>query len=243
MTELLLETWVLPIRSYIVNEWNPRDSHLLIDIIEMWEPLLPKDLLTDLYDNLIFPKLKSDVEQWNPTQEKMMIHLWIHPWFPLLGEKRIGLLWKPIQFKLSTTLQQWHPSDKSALLLLGPWLRVFDISTWENLIIRVVLPKLMYALKDFVVNPRSQDVEPIKWLLDWADFIPQDHLVNLLENYLLKKMVTTLDSWVKMENAAPGEMMIWINGWKSLLGKKVTQMPIVDNYFSSMINRINNKFK
>ena len=50
----------------------------------------------------------------------MALHTWLHPWLPYLGT-RMEELYPGIRFKLSTALQQWHPSDQSALALLSPW--------------------------------------------------------------------------------------------------------------------------
>ena len=60
------------------------------------------------------------VEQWEPRTETVALHAWLHPWLPYLGT-RMDELYPGIRFKLSTALQQWHPSDQSALALLSPW--------------------------------------------------------------------------------------------------------------------------
>lgn len=60
------------------------------------------------------------VEQWEPRTETVAVHAWLHPWLPYLGA-RMDQLYPTIRFKLSAALQQWHPSDQSALALLRPW--------------------------------------------------------------------------------------------------------------------------
>ena len=60
------------------------------------------------------------VEQWEPRTETVAVHAWLHPWLPYLGS-RMDQLYPTIRFKLSAALQQWHPSDQSALALLRPW--------------------------------------------------------------------------------------------------------------------------
>ena len=238
MSQLINDTWAIPVRSYILNQWEPKEPFLLIDMLEMWRSLIPKSIMESFYDKIIFPKLQKAVDDWNPTQDRMMVHIWLHPWFPLLGEKRMLGLWKPIQYKISIVLQQWQASDRSALLLLTPWLKVFEPKTWENLILRLVLPKLMFALKDLQINPKNQNVDPVKWLLEWADFVPQEHLVSLLESYIFKKMNETLNKWFDMEGANHNEMIIWLNGWRNLLGKKVTDLTAIKHNFEIMVNKL-----
>ena len=67
------------------------------------------------------------MEQWEPRTETVALHAWLHPWLPYLGT-RMEELYPGIRFKLSTALQQWHPSDQSALALLSPWhtVRILD---------------------------------------------------------------------------------------------------------------------
>ena len=50
----------------------------------------------------------------------MPLHAWLHPWLPLLGPE-LEDLYPGIRFRLASALQQWHPSDSSALALLSPW--------------------------------------------------------------------------------------------------------------------------
>ena len=66
------------------------------------------------------------VEQWEPRTETVAVHAWLHPWLPYLGP-RMDELYPTIRFKLSAALQQWHPSDQSALALLRPWHTVFAL--------------------------------------------------------------------------------------------------------------------
>ncbi len=57
-----------------------------------------------MYDNLIFPKIKDTVEQWNPLTDSVPVHFWLHPWLPVLGYERMSPLWKNIINKISNAL-------------------------------------------------------------------------------------------------------------------------------------------
>jgi len=234
LSEIFNRSWLAPLRSYILNEWNPKDPDILILLVEKWKPIVPVVVLSQLYDTVIMQKLQNAVDTWTPTSDRMPVHIWLHPWFPLLGEKRLETLWKSIQLKLSQLLMQWEPQDKSALVLLKPWLRVFERSSWENLIDRCILPKLMFALRDFEVNPKKQKVDPVRWLIDWAGYLSQENLVSILENNVLRKIVEVGMEWISSPSSKTEEIRVWLDGWKELLGPKVMSIPTVQHYFKSL---------
>ena len=60
------------------------------------------------------------MQAWEPREEVIPLHTWLHPWLELLG-RQLEDLYPTIRFKLATALQAWHPSDSSALTLLSPW--------------------------------------------------------------------------------------------------------------------------
>ncbi len=60
------------------------------------------------------------MQAWEPRSETVPLHAWLHPWLPLLGAQ-LEDLYPGIRFRLAAALQQWHPSDASALALLSPW--------------------------------------------------------------------------------------------------------------------------
>jgi len=222
--EIFNQSWALPVRTYVLNFWNPKDCEPLISLFEKWEGLVPQDILNQIYDSVMMPKLKQAVESWSPTTDRVMIHIWLHPWLPLLGMERLSSLWKPIQLKFSQALVQWHPKDKSALMILKPWFKVFDYTSWENLMMRCILPKLLYSFKDFTINPKKQQIEPVEWLLDWAEFLPEEQLTEIVENYILKKLEETAKDWASTPGVNKKEMEQWIKGWKHLIGEKAAKL-------------------
>lgn len=105
---LLAETALLPLRSAVVNQWEPRDPELLLRCIEAFAPVLPPasralllartaPRLTSLLgrtnsharthpqESSVLPKLVAAVDAWDPRTDAVPIHAWLHPWLPLLG--------------------------------------------------------------------------------------------------------------------------------------------------------------
>lgn len=56
---VLQTSWLDSLRRTIVNDWDPRDCEPLLEVLEVWKPLLPDELLERrILDQLILPKLQ-----------------------------------------------------------------------------------------------------------------------------------------------------------------------------------------
>jgi tuftelin-interacting protein 11 len=86
-----------PLRSLVLNSWEPRDPEPLLRFFEAWEALLPASVKENMYDQLVMPKLTAAVDQWDPRLETVPIHAWLHPWLPLLAA-RMEPLYAPIRW-------------------------------------------------------------------------------------------------------------------------------------------------
>lgn len=230
---------VMPKLSRVVtNDWEPRSPEPMLQFMELWGPLLPGALQQQVLESLIFPKLCRAVEQWEPRTETVALHTWLHPWLPYLGT-RMEELYPGIRFKLSTALQQWHPSDQSALALLSPWHTVFDAKDWDALVMRSIVPKLAWALQDvLVINPLQQDLAPFHWLTAWHAVLPQHHMVNLLEFRFFPAWHRVLHHWLSSQPDFE-EVTRWYLGWKSLFPQDLVDHERIRAQFTSALNSMN----
>ncbi|XP_072046087.1 tuftelin-interacting protein 11-like [Amphiura filiformis] len=225
---LVWEVWMPNIRRTISN-WNVKESDVIIELLENWLPQLPKWVLQNILDQLVFPKLQAAVEEWNPLTDVVPVHSWLHPWLPLMGEK-LEPIYTPIRQKLSHALVNWHPSDSSAKTILMPWKRVFSQGTMEAFVIRNIVPKLAVCLQEFVINPYQQHLEPFHWVMAWDDFVPKTAMLSLFEKHFFPKWLQVLSSWL---NNRPNyeEVTKWYKGWKNLMPERLINEPIVKAQF------------
>lgn len=220
---LLSLTWLPRIRQVVNNEWNPTEPDALVSLLESWtgtgndEPsLLPQWLVLNVLDQLVTPKLERTLAAWVPRRDGYAVHSWIHPWLPLFGDVRMKPLLDTVRQKMTVVLQDWKPGEDTAIQMLEPWKEVFTPADMESLVQRIVLPKLLLALRhDLAVNPARQDLKPIKWVLQWKDLVGINLLAHAFQTEFFPKWLWTLWQWLANPACNPAEVTQWYSIWKS----------------------------
>uniref|UniRef100_UPI00358ECF24 tuftelin-interacting protein 11 n=1 Tax=Myxine glutinosa TaxID=7769 RepID=UPI00358ECF24 len=234
---LLWEAWMPCVRR-AASRWQPRDCEPYVCLLEQWLPLLPPWLTDNILDQLVLPRLRIEVENWNPLTDTVPIHAWIHPWLPLMGPTRLEPLYAPIRQKLGNALQRWHPSDPSAKLILRPWKEVFSAGSWEAFTVKHILPKLDLCLADFLINPHQQHLDPFRWVMDWEGMLSISSLVSLLDKRFFPKWLQVLCAWLT-NGPNYEEIVKWYQGWKSLFSELLLAHPTMRDKFNEALDIMN----
>lgn len=135
-----------------------------------------------------------------------------------------------IRRKLGAALRAWHPSDRSARLMLQPWVQVFAKNDMNTFLKNNILPKLGEALSELVINPHQQHLDQWNWVYDWKDLIPIPTMATLLDQYFFPKWLQVLGLWL---NHSPNYEQVtnWYTGWKGMLNEKLLVEPNVKGKF------------
>lgn len=235
--QLVWNAWMPSVRGAI-QQWTCRQPEPLIELIEHWMPILPGWILENILDLLILPKLTLEVAEWNPLTDTVPIHTWIHPWLPLLRSRLDTLIYPIIRRKLGSALGGWHPSDRSARLMLQPWAQVFTKDDMEAFLVKNIIPKLQIALSEFVINPHQQHLDQWNWVYEWKDLIPPHIMAGLLDKFFFPKWLQVLALWL---NHSPNydQVTNWYMGWKGMLSEKLLAEPLVKEHFKKALDMMN----
>lgn len=227
------------IRRCISTEWNPKkDPEIAVELLSglygSGGCFINHKELHSLLISAVMPRLRSEVEKWDPTSDMIPIHWWLHPWLSLL-KADLSDLYPDIRRKLGRALAGWNPSDESAMLLIAPWKGVFDDTSMDNLIQRAIVPKLVSAIRGIPLDPLQTTAEHTKLfsaVISWYKLVPRIHMLCILEGEFFPRWLQILCSWLTSESPDFSEISDWYVGWKSLLPAEMLSDESIALYFN-----------
>jgi tuftelin-interacting protein 11 len=101
----------MPVVQRAAIRWDPRTNYLqMIELVATWVPILPSWLQDNLFDNVIVPRIRDKVDEWDPINDEIAIDTWVIPWHEILGD-RLLIVYPLIRQKLAKALRHWQAKD------------------------------------------------------------------------------------------------------------------------------------
>ncbi|PWN32361.1 TFP11-domain-containing protein [Meira miltonrushii] len=152
---LLWNVWMPPVRSALNNEWDVFGSTAVTKFYESWTPLLPAFIRDNVTHQLILPKLRSAVSDWDG---KSVLYKVVFPWMPLLHHQIDDIILESKR-RIRSSLKSWRVSE-GIPSELRKWRDVFRTSEWDSMLLEYVVEKLSTYLRvelKITASPRAQD--------------------------------------------------------------------------------------
>eukprot|EP00833_Pecoramyces_ruminatium_P009386 jgi/Orpsp1_1/1183418/evm.model.c7180000085097.1 len=253
---LLYNSWLPKIRQTINNDWDPKNPDALIKLLEEWEAVLPQWLKNNIIEQLIIPKLKHEVDQWIPQvyfknsslDENIPLHSYLLPWLVIIDEEKMHLhLFESVKNKLIVYLHNKPfletEKDGGTFILqnLCSWLEVLTKDDFMDILTQCVLPELIRHLRyNFFINPAKQDIQPLKQVLSWSEFVPGMLMTKIIITEFFPKWYKILAMWLKSGETNGNEpnyseIAAWYKSWKDTL----KDIQGLDDYWKQGLDMMN----
>ncbi|KAK4420900.1 Septin and tuftelin-interacting protein 11 [Sesamum alatum] len=230
-------SYALPLFIRIFQGWDPLHSPTHgVEVVSLWKKLLQgKDSLNfsiaaspymQLLMEVVFPAVRiSGTNSWQARDPEPMLRF-LDSWEDLLPPPTLQLILESVVMpKISAAVDSWDPhwqvfftlgtQAMSAYYILSPWKTVFDPASWEQLMVRYIIPKLLAVMHDLQINPANQNLDQFYWVRTWVTSLPTHHMLQLMDVFF-NKWQEVLYHWLCSKPDFE-EVTKWYLGWKELL--------------------------
>ncbi|KAL1801584.1 hypothetical protein ACET3X_001926 [Alternaria dauci] len=240
---MMLKYW-LPTVSSAVTQWDVKNPHPMVHLVEVWKPVLPPFIAKRLIEQ-ITRKLSTSVQGWDPRKFKRSPHTWVVEWLPFLkptdlDPKGSGLV-ADVKRQLRHALRSIDLS-KGPLPGMDHWRKVFGKGEFDHLLTSHLVPRLATHLRDkFEINPADQDMAPLEAVFAWRGFISNKVIGELLKAQFFPKFLETLHLWLTSPGDVFEEVQLWLAWWRNeILQDDINNLPSVASAWNEAYSLIGN---
>ncbi|KAL3077180.1 hypothetical protein niasHS_013169 [Heterodera schachtii] len=209
-------------------EWSPRSNGpVMISLVQKWMQVLPGWILENLLEQILIPRIREQIDLWDPITDTVPIESWLLPWHSLMGDRLLPA-YASVRQKLAKGLRNWYPGDRSAIECIRPWKEVFSSGIIHTFIGMNILPKLEKALQS--IDLISTDYFDQLELFDWMDFVGGEPIGKILANaffpryydYLRSQLNSPMLSVQELERVKKNYM-----NWKNLFPQEIISQQVI----------------
>jgi tuftelin-interacting protein 11 len=202
--------------------------------------MLPAFIRDNILDQLILPKVRKAVDEWDTRKQSVSLYKIVWPWFSVLGERMDEIL-EGAKRRIRSVLRHWVVKD-GIPKELSRWKKdIYSSSEWDKLVLQYIVPKLGVCLRDdFTINPANQNMTPFsEWVMPWNELIRGSMMAHLLDVEFFPKWLDTLYLWLVHPGYKPDEVANWFLWWKSQFPDQVRDHPSTQHAFKQALDLMN----
>lgn len=240
---LIYTVWFPKVRSAITNTWDVQDPSPLLTLLDLWMPLLPPFIKSQILEHLIVRKLDEAIANWNPkkrSRTSSLPHLWLFPWLQYLPAHHLdarassGLV-ADVKRKFRVLIDSWD-FRRGLIPGLSQWRDVLRPSsssrddTWTPLLLNHVLPNLAkYLRTNFQVAPQDQEpyMKALQNVFEWQGILGNRIMGQLLVDELFPMWHDVLHQWLTLDGVNYLEIRDWFDFWRSIIPTELSDVPAV----------------
>jgi len=175
-------------KENFIQNWNYAVSAIYLKIFLLLEDFTFHDSSFRLFSEVIVVNLNNLFEMWAPNTIPVKSELAdiIYPWTLSQQFDEVDILVGSIYKKIVKHISN-KSLDENDLALLNCWRKVFKKKTFDELIIRLIIPKLIYSLRKSESVVQLESYNSLDSILKWINIISEPYAICLIAGELLSK--------------------------------------------------------
>ncbi|KAI1709720.1 GC-rich sequence DNA-binding factor-like protein domain-containing protein [Ditylenchus destructor] len=230
------EAWMPKVRRAALS-WNPAENGpAMLNLVGIWLAFLPRWIGENLLEQVLIPRIKEQVDLWDPSSDRIPIDSWLLPWREIMGD-RLLLVYPTIRQKLAQGLKKWRPGDRSAIASIRPWKDAFVSGSMHSFLAMNIVPKLERALQTMNINTTAE-FEYIE-LFDWMEMIHVDVICQMMIKSFFPRFYEQLCMRLTHPSYNLAIAQEYYKSWKNLLPPPLTQLKPIRDELTRCLMAIN----
>lgn len=133
-------------------DWDAVEGAWVADVLGEMRDALPDAVVGVFAENVLLPRLVARIEGWK--EKDAPLHMWIHPWLPVVGRRSLGEVLGRVRVLLTRRLERWRVDDgeegtREVVGVMRRWIGVLSKRKMQLALARHVTPKLVERVEGF----------------------------------------------------------------------------------------------
>lgn len=237
----LLIKLILPHYERILNKvWDAKKTHEGINFLNSSRSIMTNDILEYIIHTMIVPRLKIEIDRWDPYIYQPKIATWIFPWNHYIPSKYMREIYLIIFRRISHQFHYWRITDCCPINWIEQSLRSHNIHYKNDIsfIFKNIFSKLGKALKN-CLKPRLKKMNLFIKVQKWENLLLHERYVDLMQRTFFPNWLFFLRKWLNNPRIKFTSFKTWYLGWKNAFSQSIRLDPMIQENFAIALDMFN----